>query len=62
MSIEQKLPDGNDVLAAWHDYRKTESYKTAKEWASYKNHIDGSFWTIFYAGFCAGANVSVEQE
>ena len=36
---------------AWLAYHKTEAYTNTRYWAQRQDHVDGSLWAAFVAGF-----------
>jgi len=50
---QMALPSDDPRIIAWEAYKKTEDFENAKKWAAYKEHVDGSLWTLFIAGWRA---------
>jgi hypothetical protein len=46
-------PKGDPLMIAWAAYNATEEYANAKRWAAKPEHVDGSLWAVFEAGFRA---------
>jgi hypothetical protein len=36
---------------AWDQYQKTDDYANTRKWAIVPEHVDGSLWAAFMAGF-----------
>jgi hypothetical protein len=41
------------LLIAWNEYQKTEDFANTKRWAAYAEHLQGSLWAVFMAGYLA---------
>lgn len=41
------------VMVAWEAYKAGDSYQNTRRWASHEEHVDGSLWAAFSAGFTA---------
>lgn len=46
-------PKDDPLMVAWANYNTTEEYANAKRWAAKPEHVDGSLWAVFQAGFSA---------
>lgn len=53
MSTQAELPKGHPMRDAWEAYRATEKYANSRHWALDQNHVDGSLWAAFIAGYAA---------
>lgn len=53
--ISRPLPSDDPILLAWQAYSAGEEYENTKRWASKVEHIDGSLWAAFLAGWQAHA-------
>ena len=49
----QQVPDDHPLMVAYREYCDTEDYRNTHNWARYPEHIDGSLWAAFMAGFNA---------
>ncbi len=38
-------------MRAWESYKDGESYQNTKKWAAFADHVDGSLWVAFEAGW-----------
>lgn len=52
---ETPVPPEAPVMKAWEQYKATEGYANTRMWAHHEDHVDGSLWAAFYAGFFACA-------
>lgn len=52
------VPDDHPLQIAWKAYRETEDFDNAEKWAASPEHLIGSLWAMFAAGFNAGADCS----
>jgi hypothetical protein len=41
-------------MVAWTAHLQSEAFINSKKWAAYPQHLDGSLWALFAAGFVAG--------
>ncbi len=48
-------PVSNDdpLMVAWNEYKASEEYQYTKKWAAFEEHVDGSLWAAFLAGWSA---------
>lgn len=53
MSVSAPLPKGHPALLAWEEHKRTEEYENSKRWALTPEHVEGSLWALFYAGWNA---------
>jgi hypothetical protein len=53
MSTQVALPEDDLRIKAFDSYKQTEDYANAKKWASFPEHVDGSLWAAFIAGYQA---------
>jgi len=49
--VSQNAP----VLRAWNIYKQSADYANTRKWAKHDEHVDGSLWAAFYAGYFACA-------
>lgn len=59
MSASQPLPKDHPMVLAWEEHKKTDEYANAERWALVKEHIAGSLWSAFVAGYEAGSRSTV---
>lgn len=45
------LPSDHPLFLAWEEYRKTEDYVQTRAWAERREHLTGSLWAVFVAGW-----------
>ena len=68
MSVMQPVPADHPLLLAWTAHKKTDEYANSKRWAANEQHLDGSLWALFSAGWyaaseaCKGANCGPKGE
>lgn len=53
MPSSAPLPKGHPALLAWEAHKKTEEYENSKRWAAMPEHVEGSLWALFWAGWNA---------
>lgn len=49
------VPQNDPVLRAWDIYKQSADYANTRKWAKHDEHVDGSLWAAFYAGYFACA-------
>lgn len=47
------VPPDSPLMQAWLTYQKSADYENTRRWALVKDHVDGSLWAAFVAGFNA---------
>lgn len=47
------VPIGDPMRDAWEAYSATPEYANTKSWAIHREHVDGSLWAAFVAGWKA---------
>lgn len=53
MPLMQQVPADHPLMKAWKTTESTESYKNTRKWALHEDHVDGSLWAMFEAGWNA---------
>jgi hypothetical protein len=53
MPIETALPKNDPMMIAWESYVSLAEYKNTRSWAKHDEHVDGSLWAAFVAGWKA---------
>lgn len=53
MPVMQVVPGDDPLRVAWDKYKASDRYKTTKKWAAQEEHLEGSLWAVFSAGFSA---------
>jgi len=55
MSDKPMAPVATDhpMLVAWTAYKATTDFANTKHWAAHAEHVDGSLWAAFVAGWDA---------
>ena len=51
----QAIKEDAPVMKAWNNYKSSDEFKNTRKWALHEEHVDGSLWAAFYAGFFACA-------
>jgi hypothetical protein len=41
------------MLKAWEAHKQTAEYANSKRWATDPNHVEGSLWALFVAGYAS---------
>lgn len=49
------VPKDAPVMTAWNNYKSCDDYQNTRKWALHEEHVDGSLWASFYAGYFACA-------
>ncbi len=55
MPTETPLSPDDPRLIAWNAYKRTDTFRNARAWALQEEHVDGSLWAAFLAGYEAAA-------
>ena len=50
--------DDEPVMIAWKAHKETPDFANSKKWAAFPEHLDGSLWALFSAGFSAGQSTT----
>ena len=45
------VPKDSPLMVAWEAYKASEGYANTKAWALNPQHVDGSLWAAFQAGY-----------
>lgn len=45
------VPNDHPLKLAWEQFRSTEEFSNSRQWASKDEHLDGSLWAAFVAGW-----------
>lgn len=53
MNATRMVGQDEPLMIAWNAYKATEEYANSRQWAGYKEHLDGSLWAVFCAGYAA---------
>lgn len=62
MNAERMVGQDEPLMIAWNAYKATEDYANSRKWAEYKEHLDGSLWAVFCAGYAARDEEIRKQE
>lgn len=49
----QQVPSDHPMMIAWKKHQSTDEFKSSKNWAKEHEHLDGSLWALFVAGWNA---------
>lgn len=55
MPTMSRVPDNHPLMLAWEEHKKSEDFANSKKWAAYPEHLEGSLWALFMAGYNAKA-------
>lgn len=55
MSTMTPVPESHPLMVAWNAYKATDEYANTKKWALHEQHVEGSLWAAFMAGFNASS-------
>lgn len=48
---QAEVPKHHPMRIAWERYQASSDYQNTKKWAAHKEHVDGSLWASFVAGW-----------
>ena len=51
MTAMERISEDSPLMKAWGSYTKSAEYANTKRWALHPEHVDGSLWAAFLAGF-----------
>lgn len=51
MSVQTPVPADHPMMIAWNQYRESEEGLNAVRWAEHREHVQGSLWAMFTAGW-----------
>lgn len=51
MNTMTKLPDDHPLMRAWLEHRGSAEFNNSKSWAAKPEHLQGSLWALFMAGW-----------
>ena len=46
-----EVPRDDPLRVAWEKYKTTPAYDNTRKWAIHDDHVDGSLWAAFEAGY-----------
>ena len=58
----QAMPLDSPLMVAWEKYKETPEYGNARKWAVHEDHVDGSLWAAFEAGYRKAISSSSGRE
>ena len=54
MSTNKPVDKNDPLMTAWEAFKGTEEFTNACKWALTEEHLHGSLWAVFLAGYQAG--------
>lgn len=54
MPTETPVAKNDPLMVAWEAFKSTEEFTNACRWALTEEHLHGSLWAVFVAGYQAG--------
>ena len=51
MPTETPVPQSDPLMKTWEAFKQSPAYVNAKTWAADPNHLEGSLWALYSAGF-----------
>ena len=61
MNTMSPVPKDSPLMKEWDSYKATKEFANTRKWALYKEHVEGSLWAAFVAGYEA-AHVRSENK
>jgi hypothetical protein len=56
------VKDDAPLKIAYDKWKASEEYANTKKWAAHEQHLEGSLWGAFMAGFLAATPTTPKQE
>jgi hypothetical protein len=56
------VPKGHPLMKAWEKFKASDEFANSKRWAAHPEHLDGSLWALFDAGWNAGLSAAMGME
>jgi hypothetical protein len=56
------VPKGHPLMKAWEKFKASDEFANSKRWAAHPEHLDGSLWALFDAGWHAGVSAAMGME
>jgi hypothetical protein len=53
MPTTSPCPQNDPLMIAWAQFQATDDFQNAQRWAAHPEHLQGSLWAVFMAGFKA---------
>jgi hypothetical protein len=50
------VPKDHPLMKAWENFKDSDDFANSKRWAAHPEHLDGSLWALFDAGWHAGVS------
>lgn len=47
------VPKDSPLMLAWEAHKQSAEYANSRRWAANEQHVDGSMWALFMAGWMA---------
>lgn len=51
MNTMSPVPKDDPMMKGWEAFKQSPAYQNAKSWAADPNHLEGSLWALYSAGF-----------
>ena len=51
MPVSAAVPDDHPLMIAWMAHKSSGEYANSRQWAKDPEHLDGSLWALFAAGW-----------
>lgn len=58
MSSSAPLPKDAPLIVIWEKFKTTPEFENARKWALHSEHLNGSLWSVFAAGWLARESYS----
>lgn len=62
MTGQSPVPKDHPLMKAWEAYKATPDFGNSKQWAAHPEHLLGSLWAVFNAGWNAGTAAAFGME
>lgn len=62
MTCQTPMAKDDPRLVAWESFKQTEEFANARRWAAHDEHLDGSLWALFLAGWQAREPAACETK
>lgn len=53
MSASSQIPQDHPLMRAWTAHKATPEHANSRSWAQHAEHVEGSLWASFMAGWMA---------
>ena len=52
-TVSGPVPTDHPLMRAWTAHKATEEFSNSRRWAHHAEHLEGSLWALFVAGWNA---------